>query len=106
MTMMTRSSAGDKINFFIFYLATSVTASHAFPHIANNLMQTCNSSPPQAPEASGKAQWSKADEITLIEYIAQHKAEAGDGMKFKASFWSGAAKEMLSHSTLGGVKTS
>jgi hypothetical protein len=47
----------------------------------------------------------EADEIALIEYIAEHKAEAGDGMKFKASFWSGAAKEMVSHSALGGVKT-
>ncbi|KAF8221471.1 hypothetical protein L208DRAFT_1201044, partial [Tricholoma matsutake] len=35
-----------------------------------------------------------------------HKAEAGDGMKFKALFWSGAAKEMVSHSVLGGMKTS
>ena len=75
-------------------------------------MQTRNSSPPQAPadnppppEASGKAQWSEADEIALIEYITDHKAEAGDGMKFKASFWSGAAKAMVSHSSLGGVKT-
>jgi hypothetical protein len=75
-------------------------------------MQTRNSSPPQAPEAplppEGiiKAQWSEADEIALIEYIAEHKAEAGDAMKFKASFWSGAAKEMILHSALGGVKTS
>jgi hypothetical protein len=75
-------------------------------------MQTRNSSPPQTPaeapplEASGKAQWSEADEIALIEYIAEHKAEAGDGMKFKSSFWSGAAKAMVTHSVLGGVKTS
>jgi hypothetical protein len=79
-------------------------------------MQTRNSSPLQAPETplpplagsgpSGKAQWSEADEIALIEYIADHKSEAGDGMKFKSSFWSGAAIEMVSHSALGGVKTS
>jgi hypothetical protein len=78
-------------------------------------MQTRNSSPPQAPasdappppppEATGKAQWSEADEIALIEYISERKAEAGDGMKFKASFWSGAAKEMASHCAWGGVKT-
>jgi len=72
-------------------------------------MQTHTSSPPQAPpppqaEASAKAQWSKADEIVLIKYIAEHKAEAGDGMKFKASFWTGAAKEMLSHCAVGDVK--
>ena len=65
-------------------------------------MQTRNSSPPQAPadnpppaEASGKAQWSEADKIALIEYITKHKAEAGDGMKFKSSFWTGAAKMMV-----------
>src|ERR1700679_2470388 len=81
------------------------------------MMQTRNSSPLQAPEdppppptpqaeASGKAQWSEADEIALIEYIATRKSEAGDGMKFKASFWTGAAKEMVAHSAFGGVKTS
>jgi hypothetical protein len=69
------------------------------------------SSPPQAPpppqaEASAKAQWSEADEIALIKYIAEHKAEAGDGTKFKLLFWTGAAKEMLSHCALGGMKTS
>jgi len=76
-------------------------------------MQTRNSSPPQAPaedpplpEASGKAQWSEADEIALIDYIAERKSIGGDGMKFKPSFWSGVAKAMLSHSSLGGVKTS
>ena len=84
-----------------------MTVHHHKPH-----MQTRNSSPPQAPdvvppppEASVKAQWSEANEITFIEYIAEHKAEAGDGMKFKASFWTGAAKEMASHSALGGLKT-
>ena len=101
-----------------FYYFGSVTAGHwhAFPSLIAGrqhlLMQTRNSSPPQAPEApslpetSGKAQWSEDDEIALIEYIAERKAEAGDGMKFKASFWSGAAKEMVLHSSLGGVKTS
>lgn len=80
-------------------------------------MQTRNSSPPQPPpdsealppplppEAAGKAQWTEADEIALIDYIMEHKAEAGDAMKFKSSFWSGAAKEMLLHSAFGGVKT-
>ena len=76
-------------------------------------MQTRNNSPPAGScrqstpaEASGKAQWSEADKITLIEYITEHKDEAGDGMKFKSSFWTGAAKMMVSHSSLGGVKTS
>ena len=86
------------------------------PTVANHLMQTCNRSPLQLPpedappplppsKASGKAQWTEADEIALIDYITKHKAEASDGMKFKSSFWSGAAKEMALHSTLGDVKT-
>ena len=61
--------------------------------------------PPPPAENSGKAQWSEDDEIALIDYIAEHKAEAGDGMKFKSSFWNGAAKMMVAHSSLGGVKT-
>ena len=88
-----------------------VTHSQALSVATDHLMQTRRSSPPQAPpppqaEASAKAQWSKADEIALIEYITEHKAEAGDGTKFKPSFWTGTAKEMLSHCALGGVKTS
>jgi hypothetical protein len=43
---------------------------------------------------------------TLTIHIANHKAEAGNGMKLKPSFWSGAAKEMVLHSALGGMKTS
>jgi hypothetical protein len=72
-------------------------------------MQTRSSSPLQPheapPEAFAKAQWTEADEIVLIDYITEHKAEARDGMKFKLSFWTGVAKEMISHSNLGGVKT-
>jgi hypothetical protein len=75
-------------------------------------MQTRSSSPlqpheapPAPPEAPAKAQWTEADEITLIDYITEHKAEARDGMKFKLSFWTGATKEMISHSNFGGMKT-
>jgi hypothetical protein len=77
-------------------------------------MQTHSSSPlqpheapplPAPPEAPAKAQWTEADEITLINYITEQKAEARDRMKFKSSFWTGAAKEMILHSNLGGMKT-
>jgi hypothetical protein len=97
-------------------VATSVTPGHTFPGltIVNDSMQTHSSSllqpheappPPAPPEAPAKAQWTEADEITLIDYITEHKAEAGDGMKFKLSFWTGVAKEMISHSNFGSVKT-
>jgi hypothetical protein len=44
------------------------------------------------------------DEIALIEYITDHKAQVGDGMKFKLLFWTGTAKAMLVHTALGGPK--
>jgi hypothetical protein len=88
-------------------VATSVTPCHTFPGltVVNDSMQTHSSSPLQPHKAPAKAQWTKVDEIALIDYITEHKAEARDGMKFKSSFWTGAAKEMISHSNLGGVKT-
>jgi hypothetical protein len=73
-------------------------------------MQTHNSnSPPQPPgplpsllETVLNANWSNADEIALIDYIADNKAKAGDGTKFKPSFWTEVAKKMLAHTELGG----
>ncbi|KAF8799609.1 hypothetical protein BYT27DRAFT_7005294, partial [Phlegmacium glaucopus] len=49
--------------------------------------------------------WDLADEIALIDYIADHKSEAGDGMKFKQAFWNSAAVLMKVHSATGGPKT-
>ena len=63
--------------------------------------------PPVSPsfEATLKANWELDDEIVFLDYIADHKAEAGDGMKFKASFWNGAAELMKAHTVTGGPKT-
>ena len=52
-------------------------------------MQTPTSRPqepdllPSLPEIHLKASWTKPDEIVFIQYIADHKAEVDDGMKFK-----------------------
>ena len=75
------------------------------------MIQT-RSSPPQVTgelpvlESSAKAVWTEADEVAFIQYIADHKSEAGDGMKFKSSFWTGAAAAMQPLTTQGGPKTS
>ena len=92
-----------------------VTSFHRLHRLFVNIimMQTRNSnSPPQPPEplpslpeTTSKAHWSEANEIALIDYIADNKAKAGDGTKFKPSFWTDAAKEMLAHTELGGPKT-
>jgi hypothetical protein len=75
-------------------------------------MQTCNSPPqacadalPSLPDTIPNASWSLDDEIAFIEYITDHKAQAGDGVKFKPSFWTSTAKAMLAHTALGGPKT-
>jgi len=56
-------------------------------------------------ESTVKAYWDTADEIAFINYIANHKSEAGDGMKFKSAFWNAAAEMMKAHSSTGGPKT-
>ena len=79
--------------------------------LCSAMMQTRTSPPqepdplPSLPETPLKASWTEPDEIVFIQYIADHKAEAGDGMKFKPSFWTGAAKEMEPHCGSGGPKT-
>ena len=78
------------------------------------MVQTCNSPPqtegalpsPSLPEPALNAHWSENNETVFIEYITDNKAEAGDGVKFKPSFWTGAAQMMLAHSKIGGTKTS
>ena len=109
-------------------VATHVTFGHIFlrprQHSQCNASETMMSntlhamhtrnSPPQAKdklpippslEATVKASWEPSNEIAFIDYIADHKAEAGDAMKFKASFWNGAADHMKAYTTTGGPKT-
>ena len=94
-------------------VATNVTTSHIFSRFFNIIiMQTRNSPPqppgplPSLPETTHNAHWSEENEIAFINYIADNKSKAGDSMKFKPSFWTDAAKEMLAHTELGGPKTS
>ena len=61
---------------------------------------------PTAFESSVKAVWIETDEAELIWYIADHKSEAGDGMKFKALFWTGVAVLLQLLIIQGGPKTS
>ena len=81
---------------------------------ADSMVQTHNSLPQtegalpslSLPEAAQNAHWSESDEIMFIQYITDNKAEAGDGVKFKPLFWTGAAQMMLVHSEIGGTKMS
>ena len=51
-----------------------------------------------------RCHWTDADELALINFLVDHKAEAGDGGSFKADVWNAAAAEMLKHTTKGGIK--
>jgi hypothetical protein len=100
LELLVRAQVTMKLFFYFGFSsngATNVMTSHIFPGLLQSLTTSCRhaagySSPPQSdealplPNATGKAHWCEADEVTLIEYIMDHKAEAGDGMKFKASF--------------------
>jgi hypothetical protein len=77
------------------------------------MIQT-HSSPPQvagelptpiALESVVKASWTEADEVIFIQYIGDRKSEAGDGMKFKALFWTAVAATMQPLTMQGGPKT-
>jgi hypothetical protein len=82
-------------------------------HNTMHAMNTHNSPPqhqdslpvPLSLENAAKAHWDLTDEIALIDYIADHKSEAGDGMKFKQAFWNSTAVLMKVHSATGGPKT-
>jgi hypothetical protein len=52
--------------------------------------------------ADPRCHWMDADKLALINFLLDHKAEAGDGGSFKP--WNAAAVEMLKHTTKGGMK--
>jgi hypothetical protein len=54
--------------------------------------------------ADPRCHWTDGDELALINFLLDHKAEAGDGGSFKPNIWNAAAVEMLKHTTKGGTK--
>jgi hypothetical protein len=54
---------------------------------------------------SEKAHWNTQEEAALIDYLLQHKAEAGDGGNFKSSGYNAAATHIAPLLTQGPVKT-
>jgi hypothetical protein len=53
----------------------------------------------------GPASWNTAEENAMIDYLVEHKAEAGDGCHFKDTTWTKVAECLQSLRTEGGVKT-
>ncbi|KIK98463.1 hypothetical protein PAXRUDRAFT_134166, partial [Paxillus rubicundulus Ve08.2h10] len=47
--------------------------------------------------------WSNGDVTILVDLVIEHKAEAGDGLNFKAPFWN-VVMAALSPPVRGGVK--
>ena len=69
--------------------------------------QAASDSPPQghpptisaeatnrAPTETKHGQWSIQEEGELIDFLSNHKAEAGDGANFKQAIWTQAATHM------------
>jgi hypothetical protein len=50
------------------------------------------------------AAWTLADETTLINFLWDNKAVAGDGMAFKSPTWTAAAALLMKTRTKGGAK--
>jgi hypothetical protein len=55
---------------------------------------------------SAKARWSDSEVNALLDYLHEHKAEAGDGGNFKANTFNGAAARIKQHLSQGPTKTS
>ncbi|KAG6819327.1 hypothetical protein H0H93_012870 [Arthromyces matolae] len=56
-------------------------------------------------QAPPHASWSPDDEKLLLQYLIEHKSEAGDGMSFKKPTFTGAAEKVNEIITKGGRKT-
>ena len=72
---------------------------HSSPHY---LRMSLNN-PVQLPD-DGPASWNTAEENAMIDYLIEHKAEAGDGCHFKDTTWTKVAECLQSLRTEGGVK--
>jgi len=79
-------------------------------------MQT-RSSPPQSEDGNNitiepvtgskpRCDWSEKDEIELINFLIEHKAEAGDSATFKPVIWNAASQLLEKSRVKGGSKTS
>ena len=51
------------------------------------------------------AHWPTSDEAALINFLVEHKAEAGDGFSFKGATWNAAAVHMVAYTARGDPKT-
>ncbi|KAF8576347.1 hypothetical protein K439DRAFT_1279177, partial [Ramaria rubella] len=49
--------------------------------------------------------WPTLDLTAFIDFLVDHKAEAGDGMSFKGPLWTCTAAYMTNHMSSGGIKT-
>ena len=75
------------------------------------------SSPPQSKDENNitiktvtgsklRCDWSGKDEIQLINFLIEHKAEAGDSATFKPVIWNAATQLLEKSRVKGGPKTS
>ena len=52
-----------------------------------------------------KAFWTQDNEVALINYLINHKSEAGNGGNFKTNVFVGASQELTKTVSCGGLKT-
>ena len=67
---------------------------------AKAVEETSNKMPRQ------QSRWSDNETRSLIDFLLQHKAEAGDGANFKAATWNAAAAAMAKTPTEKGIPKS
>lgn len=56
-------------------------------------------------QEDGKASWNDAEILSLVDFLWEHRAEAGDGGSFKDAAFNAAADYISKHWTAGPSKT-
>ena len=77
----------------------AITSASLGAHFVSLLIATMS-------QEEGKATWNDAETLALVNFLWEHRAEAGDGGSFKDTMFNAAANYIAKDWTSGAVKTS
>ena len=75
----------------------AITSASLGAHFVSLLVATMS-------QEEGKANWNDAETLALVDYLWEHKAEAGDGGTFKDTTFNAAADYIAKDWTTGATK--
>jgi hypothetical protein len=76
----------------------AVTSASLGTHFVSLLISTMS-------QEEGKANWNDAETLALVDFLWEHRAEAGDGRTFKDTTFNAAAEHIAKDWSTGATKT-